>query len=100
MSKRLEEIVRRKQALIARCAEDRMELTAACKQIRGPIHIGTLFVRITKALKTYPLIAAGVSSLLVSGYGGKLTRSAFELLQLWKLLKPIGAWWTKRRKPA
>jgi len=98
MSRRLEEIARRKQALIERCAAERVALHAACSQIRSPLHLTTALVAVTRILKTYPLIAAGVSSLLVSGYGSKLTRSAGELVKLWRLVLPVWAWFTKGGK--
>ena len=98
MSNRLEEIARRKQALIERCAAERSALHAAWSQIRSPFHVTTTLVTITRMLKTYPLLAAGVSSLLVSGYGSKLTRSAGELVKLWRLVLPVWAWFTKRGK--
>jgi hypothetical protein len=50
-----------------------------------------------RTLKTHPIIAAGLSSFLVSGYASKLLKSSLEALQLWKLAQPIWTWWRKRR---
>jgi hypothetical protein len=100
VSKRLEEILQRKQALIARCARDRDELAASCGRIRLPFDLGGTLLGFTKTLRAHPIIAAGVSALLVSGYAGKLTRSLAELLRLWKLAQPLWFWWTKRRSRA
>ncbi|MBI2531124.1 MAG: hypothetical protein HYW03_02730 [Deltaproteobacteria bacterium] len=49
-----------------------------------------------RAAKT--MIAAGVSSLLVSGYAGRLLKSAGEIVHVWRLALPLWGWWTKRRK--
>jgi hypothetical protein len=98
VSNRLEELARRKQALIERCAQERAELAAVSSQIRSPLHLGAVILGVTKLLKTYPLVAAGISSLLVSGYGSKFTRSAATLTQLGRLVLPVLSWISKRRK--
>jgi hypothetical protein len=98
VSKRFEELARRKQALIDRCAYQRAELSGLCDQIRSPFESSGTLLGISKMLKTHPMIAAGFSSLLVSGYAGRLLKSAGELVKLWRLALPLWAWWTKRRK--
>ena len=97
MSNRLAEINLRKQALIDRAARERAELAAALNKIRAPIDIGATLLGLGRTLKTHPIIAAGISSFLVSGYAGKLLKSTGELLRLWKLTKPIWDWWRKRK---
>ncbi|MBM4264522.1 MAG: hypothetical protein FJ145_24230 [Deltaproteobacteria bacterium] len=96
MSNRLEEIARRKRALIERCAEERAQLSNSYRQIHSPLQLSTALVGVSRVLKTYPLLAAGISSLLVSGYGSKLTRSAADLLKLWRMVVPVWVWLTKR----
>ncbi len=98
MSKRFEELARRKQALIARCARERAELTAAWSHIRSPFDVGGILYRLGRALKAHPVIAAGISSLLVSGYPGRLAKTAGKLLKLWRVVLPLWAWWRKRRR--
>lgn len=98
MSKRLEDIARRKLALIDKAARERANLAAASANIRSSLDVSSTLIGIGRALRTHPLIAAGASSFLVSGYAGKLAKSAGALLKLWKLALPIWAWWTKRRK--
>ena len=98
MSNRLAEIARRKQALIARCGEERAELSASYRQIHSPLQLSTALVSISRLLKTYPIVAAGLSSLLVSGYGNKLARSASDWLKLWRLILPVWAWLRRKDK--
>jgi hypothetical protein len=98
VSNRLEEIAQRKQALIDRAGRERAELATAYNKIRAPIDISATLLGLGRTLKTHPIIAAGISSFLVSGYAGKLLKSTGELLQLWKLARPIWGWWRKRRK--
>ena len=100
MSKRLEDIARRKLALINKAARERASLAAASADIRASLDLGSTLIGIGRALKTHPLIAAGASSFLVSGYAARLARSAGALLKLWKLVLPIWAWWKMRRKPS
>lgn len=98
MSNRLEAIARRKQALVEKAARERAELSAACERIRSPFDVTSTLLGIGRALKTHPIVAAGISSFLVSGYAGKLLKSSSELLKLWKLALPIWGWWRKRRR--
>ena len=97
MSKRLEEIARRKQALVDKAGRERAELAAACDRIRSPFEVTSTLLGIGRTLRTHPIIAAGISSFLVSGYAGKLLKSTGELLKLWKLAQPLWKWWQTRR---
>lgn len=99
MSKRLEDIARRKQLLIERCARDRDELAACFNRVRLPFNLGTLVLRLGQTLKDHPVMVAGISSLLVSGYGAMLRRSIRRLLTLVRLVRPLWAWCFKRRQP-
>jgi len=98
VNKRFEELARRKQVLIDRCARERAELSELCERIRSPFDLSGTLLGIGRVLKTHPMIAAGFSSLLVSGYAGRLLKSAGDLVKLWRLALPLWGWWTKRRK--
>ena len=98
MSNRFEEIARHKQILVDQCAREREELAATCHRIQVPLSVGALLMLLGKTLKSYPVLVAGISSLLVSGYGGKLARSTGKLLGLGRAILPFWSWWAKRRK--
>jgi hypothetical protein len=98
VSSRFEEIARRKEALIERCREERRELRLASQRLRSPFNLSDRVLGFGRVLKTHPLIAAGLSSFLVSGYAGKLLRSSGGLLKLWRLTLPVWSWWRKRRR--
>ena len=89
MNKRFEDIARRKQVLIEKAAAERAELAAAYHRIRSPFDLGHAIFGIGRALKAYPIIAAAISSILVSGYAGKLLKGAGEIFKLWRLALPI-----------
>lgn len=97
MNSRLEEIARRKQALIERARNERLELRLVSQQLHSPFNVSGKVLGFGKTLKTHPLIAAGLSTFLVSGYAGKLLRSLGELLKLWRVALPLWSWWRKRR---
>jgi hypothetical protein len=99
VSNRLQDIARRKQALIEKSARERIEVAAAFKNLRSPFDLGGVVVGIGRTLKAHPMIAAGVSSFLVSGLGRNALKSAGEFLHLWRLILPIWHWW-KRRRPS
>lgn len=98
MSNRLAEIARRKQALVERCANQRAELAVIYERIRSPFDVSGTLAGVGRILKSHPLIAAAISSFLVTGYAGRLARSTGELLKLWRLILPVWAWWRSRRK--
>jgi hypothetical protein len=98
VSKRFEEIARRKRFLIDQCERDRQELAASFGRIRLPLSFGAALMALGKTLKSYPILVAGVSTLLASGYGSKLTSSAGKLFRLGQAILPLWYWWTKRRK--
>ena len=97
MSSRLDEIARRKERLIAQCARERDEISAAFGQIRSPFELGWLVLALSRSLKAHPIVTAGISSLLASGYAGNLLRAAGEGLHLWRLIRPLWLWWQKPR---
>ena len=98
MTSRFEDIARRKLALIDKAAQERADLATAYSRVKSPFDLSSTLLGIGRALKTHPMIAAGVSSFLVSGYAGKLLKSAGELLGLWKLALPLWRWWERRKK--
>ena len=51
MSSRLDNIARRKQALIEKAALERLELTTACRRIRSPIDIDSREFRWIRLIK-------------------------------------------------
>jgi len=98
VSNRLEEIARRKQALVEKAGRERAELAAAYDKIRAPSSLISTFVGVGRALKSHPMVAAGVSTFLVSGYAGKLWKSSGELFTLWRLTRPLWDWWRRKGK--
>jgi hypothetical protein len=97
VSRRLQEIARRKALLVERCARQRDELGARFREIRHPLELGGLIFRLTRVLKSHPIAAAGISSLLASGYAGNALRLTGKGLALWRLVRPVWAWWQKHR---
>lgn len=95
MNRRLEEIARRKAILIEQSARQREELAALFPQIRSPFELGRLVLSLTRALKTHPIVAAVISSLLASGYAGRVLRITGEGLTLWRLIRPLWFWWKR-----
>ena len=96
MGKRFDEIARRKEILIERCAQEREELAAALNQIHLPLNLGAVFMMAGKLLQTYPLVA-GLSSLVITGYGVKLTRAVGKLVGMAGMIRPLWSWWSKGR---
>ena len=97
MTKRFEEIARRKDALIDKARLERLELAAAAAKIRSPLDMGGTFSRFVRTLSAHPLTIAGVSSLLLGGFGMKLLRSARLIFRFRQVVVPLWLWWVRRR---
>jgi hypothetical protein len=100
MGSRFDEIARRKKFLIERCARDREELAACFRQVCLPFNLGAFLLMIGKTLRAYPVTAAGLSSLIVTGFGAKLMRAAGKLIAVTRVIRPLWSWWSKRRRSA
>ena len=98
MTNQLEEIARRKQALMERCAREREELVTAFHRVRLPLGFGAVLMALGTTLKSYPILVAGISSLLVSGYGSKLVKPALRLFRLGQVVRPLWSWWAKQHR--
>jgi hypothetical protein len=96
VSKRLQELARRKSLLITRCGHEREEIASLCNEIRSRLNLLSVAQSLGKGLSAHPIIAAGISGLCVSGYAGKIVRSVGPLLNLWRLARPLWFWWSKR----
>jgi hypothetical protein len=97
VSKRSEEIARRKQSLVEQANRERFELAAAFREMRAPFDMTSTLLGIGRLLRTHPIFAAGISSFLVSGYAGKLLKTSGEIVKVWRLALPLWGWWQKRR---
>jgi len=98
MANRFEEIARRKQALVDKAAQERADLARNYANLKSPFDVSSTVLGIGRALKTHPVVAAGLSSFLVSGYAIKLLKSTGEFLKLWHLARPLWGWWQGKRK--
>lgn len=97
MSKRLDELAQRKQALVNRCAQEREELAAFSRRCRIPLDVRRFLLAVGTTLKGHPLLLAGASGLLISRRGRAIVKVGFELLGLWKTFHPLWSWWLTRR---
>jgi hypothetical protein len=97
-NKRLDELARRKQALISKASQDRANLAAACDKIRASVNFNQLLLGIGQALKSHPLLTVSASSILVSGLAGKLLHATGQAVAFSRLAVPLWSWLKVRRK--
>jgi len=95
---RLQEIARRKQALIERAAFERSELSRTCDRLRSPFSLSRALWGVGHALKTHPIATAGLSTLVAGGYARRMVKSATGMLAFWRTVRPLWTWWSKRRQ--
>ena len=98
MTRRFEDIARRKQALIDKAARERADLAAAYNHLRSPFDFSGTLAGIAKTLKARPMITVGVSSLLVSGLAGRLFRGVHQVFRVGRVALPLWIWWRNRRR--
>jgi len=97
-SKRFEDLARRKQALIVKAAHERAEIAVAYKKLHSPFDFNQTILGIGQTLKAHPMITAGISSVLVSGFAGKLLQGAGQIVSLARMALPLWSWWRSRGK--
>jgi hypothetical protein len=97
VTRRLEEIARRKAALISRCAAEREELSSALHQLQSHLSPAGILSAAFGGVAAHPILTGGVSTLLASGYAGPVLRAAGEGLRLWRLARPLWLWWKSKR---
>ena len=95
MNKRLQDIARRKQALVEKSALDRLEVATAYRRIRSPIDFGKL-LSVGKFLRAYPVLTAGLSTFLLGGLSKNIFKSAGLIFKLGRLVLSLLHF---RRKP-
>jgi hypothetical protein len=95
VSNRLQDIARRKQALIEKAALDRLEVATAYRRIRSPIDLGKVLT-IGKFLRAYPILTAGLSTFLLGGLSKRIFNSVGLIFKLGRLVFPLLRF---RRKP-
>jgi len=97
---KLEQLSRRKEELIGQCARERLELGQALGTIRSSITFYGAVAGLGRILLAHPFVTTALSSLLASGYTGKLAKSCGDLLRFLRVARPLWAWWSKRRAEA
>jgi hypothetical protein len=88
VSNRLQDIARRKQALIEKAALDRLEVATAYRRIRSPIDLGKVLT-IGKFLRAYPILTAGLSTFLLGGLSKRIFNSVGLIFKLGRLALPL-----------
>jgi len=97
VNKRLEELGRRKQSLIARCTQEREEVAGYFERCRPHLDLTKTLASIGNTLKSHPLLVAGASGFLMSGRARGFSRLALEVVGVWRAIGPLWSWWRKRR---
>lgn len=86
------ELARRKERLIARSEQQRIEISVACLRLRTPLSVADRGIAIARYLKAHPLVlAAGVAVAAIAGRHN-LLRWAGRGLFLWRAWRSVSAW--------
>jgi hypothetical protein len=88
---------RRIAALTIKAAQDREDIAAAYTRMCAPLDFNRAFAGMGRSLRSHPMITAGLSTVLVSGLGGKLLKGAVQLAALGRVALPLWTWWKNRK---
>ena len=97
-SKSFADLAHRKQALVAKAAHERAAIAEAYDKLPSPFDLNQAISGIGHTLKAHPMITAGISSVLVSGFAGKLLQGAGQIVSLSRMALSLWAWWSERRR--
>ncbi len=89
----LDDIVRRKQRLIARCAVQRAAIAGAFRELEGPIAIADRVLRIVRFFRSHPLlVGAAIAAIMVVRRRTSLVGLLARGVSAWRLWRSIATW--------
>ena len=89
----LEDILRRKQRLIARCAVERDAVAHALRELERPMAIADRILGVVQFFRSHPLLVGAVVAIFVvarrrTSVAGLLARG----ISVWRLWRSLGTW--------
>ena len=89
----LDDIVRRKQRLIERCAAQRAAIAGAFRELERPIAVADRVLKIVRFFRSHPvLIGAAIATIMVARGRTSLVGLLARGLSVWRLWRSIGTW--------
>lgn len=89
----LDDIVRRKQQLIARCAVQRAAIAGAFRELERPIAIADRVLTIVRFFRSHPLlIGAAIAAIMVARRRTSLVGLLARGVSAWRLWRSIRTW--------
>ena len=88
----LEDIVRRKDRLILRCAQQRQEIAASVADLRQPIAVADRILEAMAYLRAHPLLLGVGVAVAVALRPRTLSRFALRAFSLWRTARAIRGW--------
>ncbi|MGH7830758.1 MAG: hypothetical protein ACREP8_11330 [Candidatus Binatia bacterium] len=97
MNAKLADLARRREMLIARSTAHREQLAQACRQLRGSMRFVEPAVGLIQTLKAHPALVMALTAVLVGARRFHWKKLPVQFLMGWRILRPLGAWWSRRR---
>jgi YqjK-like protein len=89
----LDDIVRRKQRLIERCAVQRAAIAGAFRELERPIAVADRGLKIVRFFRSHPvLIGAAIAAIMVARGRTSLIGLLARGVSVWRLWRTIGTW--------
>src|SRR5262245_53023551 len=89
----LDDIIRRKQRLIERCAVQRFAIASAIRELERPIAVADRVLTMTKFLRSHPiLVGAAVAAFMVARRRTSIVGLLARGVSVWRLWRRMGIW--------
>ena len=86
------DIVHRKQALVARCDDQRHELAAAIDDLSGPIAVTDRALAVAYFLRAHPVLTGGAVAAVVALRQHRRVGLAAKALAAWRVWRVFSGW--------
>jgi len=94
---KLVELARRRESLVSRSAVQREQLAQAYRQMQKPATLINALGGVFRTLKEHPALLTSLTAVFVGARRRGLGKLALALGIAFWALRPLRAWWSKRR---
>ena len=101
MSTRLQELIRKRQRLVAHAATQRAQVAEQVESLHGPLAIADGAYRIAQVIRRHPAISAAATlAMFAQARQHRLLLWSGRLFGLWELYRSLREQWPRREGPA
>ena len=101
MSTRLQELIRKRQRLVAHAATQRAQVAELVESLHGPLAIADGAYRVAQVIRRHPAISAAATvAMFAQARQHRLLLWSGRLFSLWELYRSLREQWPRRERSA